>query len=797
MSRYLSLLLLCLWAPLSALAQSSDDLLAPEKAFKLEASVKDGKTLIAEYDIADGYYLYRSKFQFSTETDGVSLGEPQVPEGKVKHDEFFGDVQIHRDRIRIQIPIERDEPSARGLELKARSQGCADMGVCYPPQVQTASLELPAATGPVAQETQQQTEEQPQQSPSATEQLGQLTDELTGGGSDELLDPDKAFQFSAEAKDQDTVVARWDIAEGYYLYRDKIQLSLKDAPGYSVAEIQRPEGKVKEDEFFGRMQVYYQDVTVPVELQRQEGAGNTINLVAKYQGCAEAQGVCYPPITKTASLKLPDMAAGAAAAEQPSEGEPAAGQQEAAAPPAEGAAQPSPGAPAAAPTQPEQQRLAEGLATGSIWFNVGLFFVLGLLLAFTPCVFPMIPILSGIIVGQGEQITTGRAFGLSLAYVLAMAITYTLLGVVVGLSGESVQAFFQNPWILSAFAVIFVLLALSMFGFYDLQMPASMQSKLSEVSNRQQSGTLIGAGVMGFLSALIVGPCVTAPLVGALIYIADTGDAVLGGAALFSLSIGMGAPLLVIGTAGGKLLPKAGPWMDAIKAVFGVLLLAIGIWMLERFLPRPIILALSAILLIVSAIYMGAFERIKEGASGWYRLWKGLGLVLALYGAMLLVGAAAGSKSLLQPLEGLAVAGGSGTTHAEEGLAFNQVKGVQGVEQAIAAAARQDRPVMLDFYADWCVSCKEMEKYTFSDPRVQQALDDVVLLQTDVTDNDSRDRALLKQYGLFGPPAILFFNRDGEEIEGARVVGFKGAEAFAEHVRQTLDVSGGASGESS
>ncbi len=505
-----------------------------------------------------------------------------------------------------------------------------------------------------------------------------------------------------------------------------------------------------------------------------QAAAQSVKLQATYQGCAEA-GICYPPITRTVAVLLPAAGAGTAGA-QPGV---------AAAPIAAPAREEASGAPIS-----EQDRLARTLLESPLWLSMGLFFGLGVLLAFTPCVFPMIPILSSIIVGQGSALTTRRAFTLSLVYVLAVAVTYTAAGVFAGLFGENLQAVFQNPWILTAFAAVFVLLALSMFGFYELQMPSALQSKLTEVSNRQRGGTLAGVAVMGLLSALIVGPCVAAPLAGALLVIGQTGDATLGGLALFSMSLGMGFPLLVIGTSAGKLLPRAGAWMDAVKAVFGVLLLAVAIWMLERILPPALSMTLWAVLLIVSGIYMGAMTQLRPDASGWSKLWKGLGLVGVIYGALLLAGASIGGGDLLQPLRGTLVAqgpGAGGDAGFERGLPFRQVKGVEGLDRALAAAT--GRPVMLDFYADWCVSCREMEKYTFSDPNVRQALSQTVLLQTDVTPNDPEDRALLKRFGLFGPPAILFFSPEGQERRAYRVVGFMEAPKFHAHVRQALGLA--------
>ncbi len=400
----------------------------------------------------------------------------------------------------------------------------------------------------------------------------------------------------------------------------------------------------------------------------------------------------------------------------------------------------------------------------------------------------MIPILSGIIVGQGENISTRKAFYLSLIYVLAMAMTYTIVGILVGLSGENIQAWFQNPWIIGSFAIIFVALSFSMFGFYELQMPTSIQSKLTHISNSQQGGNIIGVAIMGFLSALIVGPCVTAPLVGALIYIAETGDAVLGGLALFSLSMGMGAPLLVIGTSAGKFLPRAGMWMDAVKAVFGVLLLGLAIWLLERVAPAGFTMFLWAALIIVSAIYMGAIDGLTEGSSGWKKLWKGLGILLLIYGIIILLGLASGNRNVFQPLKGLNVSSGSfsGTTGQAEHLSFIQIKGVDGLNAELAKAKTTGKTVMLDFYADWCVSCKEMEALTFADPSVTKALEGVVLLQADVTPNDAKDTELYKHFGIIGPPSIMFFGADGIERRNYRVVGYKPAEEFSQHVTRAL-----------
>ncbi len=736
--------LLALFLSFTAFAQEEDELLEPEKAFALTVTALDADTIEARWDIAAGYYLYRSKFSFNSDTEGVTLGEPHFPAGKIKNDEFFGEVEIYRGTVAVTIPVKYTASAPTTFSLTAKSQGCADIGVCYPPQRQSREVTLAGAqeAAPLAA--------LPGLDP------GFLDDNSAG----EVLEPDQAFRFDAIVEDGNTILIRWDITPGHYLYKDKFSFTLTQADGISLDQVPLPKGEEKDDEFFGRIEVYHDPVEVRVPLLRENLEATEITLLARYQGCAEI-GICYPPQKKSITLALPAGTAGAAPASQAS-------------------------APAAATLEAplsEQDQLAAALAGGNTAWTILLFFAAGLLLAFTPCVFPMIPILSSIIVGQGEAITTRKAFVLSLTYVLAMAATYTVAGVIAGLFGANLQAAFQNPWILVSFATVFVALSFSMFGFYELQLPSALQSKLTEVSNKQEGGTLTGVAIMGLLSALIVGPCVAPPLMGALIYIGQTGDPWLGGAALFALSLGMGAPLVAIGTAGGKYLPRAGGWMDAVKAVFGVLLLAVAIWMLERILPASVTLLLWALLLIISAVYMGSLDAIKEGASGWRKLWKGLGLVLLLQGAVMLVGLAAGNTDPLQPLKGIGFGGGA-TQQAH--LSFKTIKTVDDLEREVAAASAAGMPVMLDFYADWCVSCKEFEKYTFSDPQVIAALGNAVALQADVTANDDADQALLKRFKLIGPPGIVFYDVDGNELSNFRLVGFLPAEEFASHVRRAL-----------
>lgn len=748
MKRLFALILLLFSA--SAFALMDDELLDPEKAFAFEASVEND-TLIAEWRIADGYYMYRAQFAFESETEGVSLGTPRIPDGTVKEDEFFGRVETYRDHIRIEVPIERGAGAPQSVQVRARSQGCADLGVCYPPLFQTASLDLPpaAAAGP--------------ESDSAVDTLSSLAGSF-GGGADELLEPEKAFRLSAEPISRNAVVVRWTIADGYYLYRDKLGFRIVEGEGNRVGPVNPPEGEQVEDEFFGLTETYRGEVEIMVPVLREDGAAGRVVLEADYQGCADL-GVCYPPLVQTASFEFTDDLA-------------------------EGADIPPAGSTDTAAPVSEQDRIAAQLADGRIWLVALAFFGFGLLLTFTPCVFPMIPILSNIIIGQ-KNLTTRKAFVISLIFVLAMALTYTVAGVFAGLAGANLQAAFQNPWIIGGFVAVFVALAMSMFGFYDLQMPSGIQTRLSSISNRQEGGTFIGAGIMGFLSALIVGPCVTAPLVGALLYISQTGDAFLGGLALFALSMGMGVPLLIIGTAGGKLLPRAGAWMDAVKAVFGVALLGMGVWLLERVVPAPVAMFLWGSLFIVSGIYMGALHSLTPQASGWRTLWKGLGLVILVWGVLLMIGAASGGRDLFQPLRGImpttamAPAGDGGTVRTAS-LEFRTIGSLADLDQELAEARQSGQPVMLDFYADWCVDCVRMERTTFQDPDVIQALSGARLLKADVTANNAEHRDLMRHFNLFGPPAIVFYDADGNERRNHRMVGYAPAGRFTEHVNSAI-----------
>ncbi|MGR9088760.1 MAG: protein-disulfide reductase DsbD [Gammaproteobacteria bacterium] len=729
----LRLILLCLLAfiqhPLLALTHR--DLLPPEQAFRVRAEAPTAERLVFTFDVAEGYSLYRNNMRFQAMTDGIQLGQPLYPEGQIKHDEFLGDVIHYRDRLAIPVAITGADGKP-SVDVRVQYQGCADWGVCYPPQKKTISIALPQpapikTANPVAQWVKGISKLLPQSS------------------QDDLLPEDQAFQFFASVKDSHTVHVNWRIAEGYYLYREKTEVAILDPALVSLGRFTIPRGTPKQDLEFGQVEIFHNELSFDLPLIRRDSAAQTVQLKANFQGCAD-RGVCYPPMTKTVDLALPV---------------------------ADNMSPTAPGNQDALELS-EQDRIVESLRQDSLGMTLFSFFGFGLLLSFTPCVFPMIPILSGIIVGH-RKITTFRAFLLSLSYVTASALTYTAFGVLAALFGSNLQTTFQQPWIIGLFSAIFIALSFSMFGFYHLELPKSWQLKLHNSGERHRDGSLMGAAILGSLSSLIVGPCVAAPLAASLIYIGQTGDTVLGGSALFAMGMGMGVPLLLLGASAGKLLPKAGDWLNSTKTAFGVLMLAVAVWMLSRILPPSVTMLLWAMLLIIPAIYLSALDPLPPNSSGWRKLWKGWGLMMLAYGLLLLIGFSGGNTNPLQPLQGIGI---GRSQPVEAGVAFERVANIEELESRIRQASADHRAVMLDFYADWCVSCKEMEAYTFSDPKVKSAMSGIVLLQADVTKNSDEDRALLARFNLIGPPAILFFDGTGQERASLRVIGYQNSETF-------------------
>lgn len=730
----LALLAVGLWA---ASVRAADDFLPPEQAYRYATRV-EGDQLIVTWTIEKGYYLYKKKMGVASTMGTVQLGEPAWPKGESHMDEYFGEQEIYRGTVDVPVPIvvQGTRPPRLALELKL--QGCADAGLCYPPQKWKAEVALPAAGAAAANSGQK-----------GNDLRSFFKSKKTG--TDDFLPPDEAFKFGVGMERPDSVALTWVIADGYYLYKHRVSVA-SDTPNVQIGKPVLPKGEPKHDEYYGDTEVFYQFLEGSLPVARAAGSGGTLTLEVTYQGCADG-GLCYNPITKTVLVELPPTDVATTL------------------PPVEPSAA---GAPVA-----EQDRLAALIRDGNLGAVLATFFGLGLLLAFTPCVLPMIPILSGIIVGQGDKVTPARGFSLAFTYVQGMALTYAAAGAIFVLAfRQAPQAFFQKPWIIVLFALLFIALALAMFGFYNLQLPSSLQTRLTNASNQQKSGTYIGTFVMGALSALIVTACVAPAIIAALSVISQTGQVARGAGALYATGLGMGVPLLIVGASAGSLLPRVGPWMDTIKQLFGVLFLAVAIYLLTPLLPSALTMLSWSALAAMSGFWIFSLKA-RDGAPAAAPL-RAIGLMALVYGIILLLGTAAGSRDPLQPLGNLRLGGGAAAE--EHALAFQRIKTVADLEQQVAAASTAGKPVMLDFYADWCVSCKEMEKYTFTDPQVQATLAGAVLLQADVTANDEADKALLARFKIFGPPTIAFFGADGVERENFRLVGFVPADDFREHV---------------
>jgi thiol:disulfide interchange protein DsbD len=717
---------------------AADDFLPPEQVFKYTTRVENDQ-IIVTWNIAKGHYLYKKRMGFESASAGSTLGEPLWPKGDNHHDEFFGDQEVYRGTTDFPVPITFAAVRPATVDLKLKLQGCADAGLCYPPQVWDAKVQIPPASA------------QPKQN------LKSLFNNGSSKKNGSFLDEDRAFALSAERNTRDSLKITWVIAEGYYLYKDKISIATT-APGAQLGKPQLPASKTQHDEYFGDSEVYREvlEVNVPV-IGASADPKAPLTITVNYQGCAEA-GLCYPPITRTVEVSPADITtAKASAASLPGD----------------------------APVS-QQARLQAALESGSLAYAMFLFFIAGLLLSLTPCVLPMIPILSGIIVGQGENVTRGRSFSLAFTYVQGMALTYAGAGAIFVLAfKQAPQAFFQQPWIITIMVLLFIALAFAMFGAYTLQMPSAIQTRLSGISDKQKSGTLIGTFIMGALSALVVTACVAPALIAALSVISQSRQILRGAAALYATGLGMGVPLLIVGASAGTLLPKAGPWMETVKQLFGVLFLGVAIYMLQPLIPAPLALLLWSALAVLGGFWIFSLKaRSGEPAAAPLRA---VGLLAIVYGVLLLIGAASGSKDPLQPLDRISTTNAAGTSSvAAEKSAFLRVKTTADLERALTDARAAGKPVMFDFYADWCVSCKEMEKDTFPDPAVRAALSNAVLLQADVTANDAQDRELLNRFNILGPPSIVFFTASGQENADSRVVGFMKAPEFAAHISRTF-----------
>jgi len=734
--------LLPILALLATPSWSKDEFLAPEQAYRYSTHVQ-GDQLVISWQIEPGYYLYKKRLGVASTTATAQLGQPAWPKGENHHDEYFGDQEIYRGKVEVPVPVSFPGPKPAELAIDLKLQGCADAGLCYPPM--TWKTKVPLGTADAGGTSGA--------SAAAPKGLQAFFKSKGASNQDEFLPPDEAFKFSAQMERPDAVALSWVIADGYYLYKQRISVT-SDTANVKIGAPALPKGQPKHDEFFGDTEVYHQLLDANLPVARAAGSSGTLNLKVTYQGCADG-GLCYNPITKEVAVELPptDVATSL--------------------PPA---AKSTANAPVA-----EQDSLAALVRDGSILALLATFFAGGLVLALTPCVLPMIPILSGIIVGQGDKITPLRGFSLAFTYVQGMALTYAGAGAIFALAFKTApQASFQQPWILILFALLFIALAFAMFGAYTLQLPSALQTRLTNVSNQQTSGTYIGTFIMGALSALIVTACVAPAIVAALSVIAQAGSVARGASALYATGLGMGMPLLIVGASAGSLLPRVGPWMDTMKSLFGVIFLGVAIYVISPLLPPSLTLLLWSALTLIAGFWIFSLKARDGGPIA--SPVRAVGLLTLIYGVLLLIGAASGGRDPLQPLAALrggAVASGTAADHA---MPFKRIKSVADLDQQVAAAAAAGKPVMLDFYADWCASCKEMEKYTFTDPAVQAALANAVLLQADVTANDEQDKALLARFEIFGPPTIAFFGADGIERRNFRLVGFAPAAQFHQHV---------------
>jgi thiol:disulfide interchange protein DsbD len=598
----------------------------------------------------------------------------------------------------------------------------------------------------------------------------------------EFLPLKEAFKPTV-ALDDDIIKIQWVIAEDYYLYKKRFKFkSTQDTTEFGEPIYSRT-GKIKQDEFFGEVEVFHNEIEISVPVTAATG---DFEFVLGYQGCAEA-GLCYPPakhrvnLTPSASLIAANNA-GSAAEETSQVTEVNATSTAASDKPASGAADAS-----AELDRYDANSLATFINSSSTIVVVGLFFLLGLGLTFTPCVLPMIPILSGIIAGQQQPMTARNGFLLSTAYVFGMALTFAIAGMIVSVTGARIQIYMQSPVVLSVFSLLFVALAMAMFGFYELQLPSALRDRLTNVSAKQEGGSLFSVFLMGVISALVVSPCVSAPLAGALLAMAQAGDMIKGGLTLLALGLGMGAPLIVIGTTGANVLPRAGMWMDRVKSVFGVMLLAVGAWLIRTVLPGEMMMFIWAALLVIPGIYMGA---LSQPQTTWQHFFKGIGLMLVFYGLLLILGAAMGQKNPLKPIVLPAAtvsntAGHMAATGLPHHVPFERVRTVAEVDARLAAAREAGKPAVIDYYADWCIACVEMEATTFQDPTVITTMMDFELIQIDLTDNEETD-ALLDKYSLIGPPSILFFSRNGDYQSDATIMGGMGPQTFMDHLDRSV-----------
>ena len=714
-------------------AQDSEDLLEPDRAFAFSTQVISPEKIAVTWDIAPGYYMYLDKFSFDSESPGIAISDVKYPPARTKQDEFFGDVQILEHSARIVLSLARDGSDSGAFQLTAHGQGCNEpVGVCYPPIAHTVALTLPEMSAGKSSTV------------NSVADLQQLLGVAASGP--EFLAAEEAFRLEVRSDGRNRLHAQFSVAPGYYLYRDKLRFEALS--GATLVEHPLPQGVRKQDPYFGDVDIFPADFTAELPIVADTDA-NEVTLVAHFQGCAE-QGICYPPAKKTLAITLPKIISDATASE--------------------GSSLPS-------SDEENSSREKEAVSTQALIGYLGAAFGTGLLLSFTPCVLPLIPILLGTIVGQSGT-GRGRATGLSVVYVLGTVATYAVIGAVAGATGEQLQAYFQNIWAIGAIAVVLSLMALSMFGLYEIQMPSALQSRLA-AGSQGLGGSIWMVFILGAASALIVGACVSPLLISVLSIAILNADPWIGAALMSSMALGMGVILIVAGAGATWLIPRGGAWMERVKQSFGVMLLGVAIYLLGA-IPAVPVLLLWAALFIITGVYLGAGRSLSSNASGWTVFFKGLGTVLLIWGVLAMIGGFSGNRSIMAPVSVSSLIGTAATPGPTTSVKFEKVDSLQALDKAIAQAGNSGKKVMLDFYADWCTDCLRMETTTFQDSDVIAALGAYRILKVDVTDlDDPEGAAIKKRYGVFGPPAILFFDADGREYETERRYGFVSADALA------------------
>ncbi|HIF88745.1 MAG TPA: protein-disulfide reductase DsbD [Candidatus Thioglobus sp.] len=742
MKRLLSFFLLLLLGPFS---QANASLLPANEAFQLNAQIVEDKVELT-WSIASGYFVVKESIEIST-AESNQLGASIFPQAIPTVDAFLGNINIYRGEQSVVLPISSENTS--DLALSVVFDGCADLGICYPPITKNITLSTPIKT------QVQVVSEAPALDSSATAEPSTQVSLLQAGGP---LPADEAFNLDVIAIDEKTLNVRWLVHKDYYLYKDKISISVE---GASIANIAYPDATLKNDEFFGQVSIY--DRPIEVLLSLANISSGKVTLSIEYQGCWKG-GVCYPPQQANYSISLPGSERNNVAVDPESDIE-----------------APTNSLPAAFEQMNNEELTAQELfQKGGLALFIGAFLA-GLALSYTPCIYPMVPILSGIIVGQKDSPSTLKAVLMSLAFVLSMSIAYGLIGATAGYfgAGVNIQAILQTPWVLVLFGLIFIFLAFSMFGYYDIQLPKKLQSKITQISNKQNGGSFIGVAIMGFLSALIIGPCVTPFLATALSYVIADGSATKGAIGLFAMGLGMGVPLIIICGWGINALPKSGLWMETVKHVFGVLMLAVALYLLDRIISPFASLALWASLLTIAPIALGAITPLDKQSSSWRRIFKAVNLIVLGYGILLWLLVARGGGDMHQPLADWDYNANNQTVQS---IDFELLQSEEQLDRLIANTQGSDNLIVLKFYADWCVSCKTLERKVFSDREVIKNLDNALALTANVTDNTEANKSLLARFDIAGPPAILFF-KNGKEARSQRIIGEISAKDFLKRLK--------------